>query len=76
LQDLKPANPHRGLFFVCDLLIRLHLILGFAFLLDGENTMPDDPTPPQLYRINQNVMAPGSAIEEIGIWIDQQRPIE
>jgi hypothetical protein len=29
--------------------------------------MPDDPTPALFYRINQNVMALGSAIEEIGI---------
>jgi hypothetical protein len=34
--------------------------------------MPDDPTPALLYRINQNVMALGCAIEEIGIWIDQR----
>lgn len=34
--------------------------------------MPNDPTPALLYRINQNVMALGSAIEEIGIWIDQR----
>lgn len=34
--------------------------------------MPDDPTPALLYRINQNVMALGSAIEEISIWIDQR----
>jgi hypothetical protein len=34
--------------------------------------MPDDPTPALLYRINQNVMALGSAIEELGIWIDQR----
>ena len=34
--------------------------------------MPNDPTPALLYRMNQNVMALGSAIEEIGIWIDQR----
>jgi hypothetical protein len=34
--------------------------------------MPDDPTPALLYRIDQNVMALGSAIEEISIWIDQR----
>jgi hypothetical protein len=34
--------------------------------------MPDDPTPALLYRMNQNVMALGSAIEEISIWIDQR----
>jgi hypothetical protein len=33
--------------------------------------MPDDPTPALLYRLNQNIMALGSAIEEIGIWIGQ-----
>ncbi|MDZ5436519.1 hypothetical protein T3H00_28120 [Pseudomonas fluorescens] len=31
--------------------------------------MPDDPTPALLYRMNQNIMALGSALEEIGIWI-------
>ncbi|WP_454838238.1 hypothetical protein [Pseudomonas mohnii] len=35
-------------------------------------SLPDDPTPALLYRMNQNVMALGSAIEEIGIWIDQR----
>lgn len=34
--------------------------------------MPDDPTPALLFRLNQNVMALGSAIEEISIWIDQR----
>lgn len=34
--------------------------------------MPDDPTPALLYRINQNIMALGCAIEEISIWIDQR----
>lgn len=34
--------------------------------------MPDDPTPALLYRMNQNIMALGSALEEIGIWIDQR----
>ena len=34
--------------------------------------MPNDPTPALLYRMNQNVMALGSAIEEIGILIDQR----
>jgi len=33
--------------------------------------MPDDPNPALLYRMNQNLMALGSAIEKIGIWIDQ-----
>jgi hypothetical protein len=32
--------------------------------------MPDDPTPALPYRLNQNIMALGSAIEEIGIWIN------
>ncbi|MHA6235219.1 hypothetical protein [Pseudomonas fluorescens group sp. PF-69] len=35
-------------------------------------SLPDDPTPALLYRMNQNVMALGSAIEEIGIWINQR----
>lgn len=34
--------------------------------------MPDDPTPALLYRINQNIMALGCAIEEISVWIDQR----
>jgi hypothetical protein len=34
--------------------------------------LPDDPTPALLYRLNQNIMALGCAIEEIGIWIDQR----
>jgi hypothetical protein len=34
--------------------------------------MPDDPTPALLYRLNQNIMALGCAIEEISIWIDQR----
>lgn len=34
--------------------------------------MPNDPTPALLYRMNQNIMALGSAIEEMGIWIDQR----
>lgn len=33
--------------------------------------LPDDPTPALLSRLNQNINALGSAIEEIGIWIDQ-----
>jgi len=33
--------------------------------------LPDDPTPALLSRLNQNIMALGCAIEEIGIWIDQ-----
>ena len=38
--------------------------------------MPDDPTPALLYRINQNIMALGSAVEEISIWIDQRGSTE
>ena len=38
--------------------------------------MPDDPTPALLYRMNQNIMALGSAIEEISIWIDQRGSTE
>ncbi|MHC8380695.1 hypothetical protein [Pseudomonas sp. LB3P14] len=34
--------------------------------------MSDDLTPALLYRINQNVMTLESAVEEIGIWIDQR----
>jgi hypothetical protein len=34
--------------------------------------MPEDPTPALLYRLNQNIIALGSAIEEISIWIDQR----
>ena len=34
--------------------------------------LPDDPTPALLYRLNQNIMALGCAIEEISIWIDQR----
>jgi DNA polymerase I-like protein with 3'-5' exonuclease and polymerase domains len=38
--------------------------------------MPNDPTPALLYRMNQDIMALGSAIEEIGIWIDQRGSTE
>ncbi|MNG29413.1 hypothetical protein D3C84_1148360 [compost metagenome] len=39
--------------------------------------MEETPCPPALlYRINQNVMALGSAIEEIDIWIDQRGSAE
>ncbi|AXM98013.1 hypothetical protein ACU5P1_04675 [Pseudomonas plecoglossicida] len=34
--------------------------------------MPDDPTHALLYRLNQNIMALGCAIEEISTWIDQR----
>jgi hypothetical protein len=34
--------------------------------------MPDDLTPALLHRFNQNIMALGCAIEEIGIWVDQR----
>lgn len=34
--------------------------------------MPNDLTPALLHRLNQNIMALGSAVEEIGIWIDQR----
>jgi hypothetical protein len=34
--------------------------------------MPDDPTPALLYRLNQNIMVLGCAIEEISIRIDQR----
>lgn len=38
--------------------------------------MPDDPTPALFDRMNQNIMALGSAIDEIGIWIDQRGSTE
>jgi hypothetical protein len=38
--------------------------------------MPNDPTPALLYRLNQNIMALGSAVEEISIWIDQRGSTE
>ncbi|MNJ37616.1 hypothetical protein D3C77_324450 [compost metagenome] len=38
--------------------------------------LPDDPTPALLSRLNQNINALGSAIEEIGIWIDQRGSTE
>ena len=38
--------------------------------------LPDDPTPALLSRLNQNINALGSAIEEIGIWIDQRSSAE
>lgn len=34
--------------------------------------LPEDPTPALLYRLNQNIVALGCAIEEIGVWIDQR----
>ncbi|VVN65162.1 hypothetical protein PS726_00043 [Pseudomonas fluorescens] len=37
---------------------------------------PDDPTPALLSRLNQNIMALGCAIEEIGIWIKQRGSTE
>ncbi|WP_458369968.1 hypothetical protein [Pseudomonas fluorescens] len=38
--------------------------------------LPDDPTPALLSRLNQNIMALGCAIEEIGIWIKQRGATE
>jgi RNase adaptor protein for sRNA GlmZ degradation len=38
--------------------------------------MSDDLTPALLCRINQNVMALESAVEKIGIWIDQRGSTE
>jgi hypothetical protein len=38
--------------------------------------LPDDPTPALLHRLNLNINALGSAIEEIGIWINQRGSIE
>lgn len=35
-------------------------------------TLPDDPTPALLYRLNQNIMALGCAMEEISVWIGQR----
>jgi hypothetical protein len=37
-----------------------------------DQAMSDDPAPALLYRLNQNIMALGCAIEEIGVWIDQR----
>lgn len=34
--------------------------------------LPDDPTPALLHRLNLNINALGSAIEEIGIWIERR----
>jgi len=34
--------------------------------------MSNDPTPALLHCLNQNIMALGCAVEEIGIWIDQR----
>lgn len=34
--------------------------------------MSNDLTPALLHRLNQNIMALGCAVEEIGIWIDQR----
>ena len=38
--------------------------------------LPDDPTPALLHRLNENIMALGCAVEEIGIWIDQRGSTE
>ena len=38
--------------------------------------MPDELTPALLHRLNQNIMALGCAVEEIGIWIDQRGSTE
>ncbi|KAI2694411.1 hypothetical protein [Pseudomonas sp. TNT3] len=35
-------------------------------------SLPDDPTPALLSRLNQNITALKCAIEEISTWIDQQ----
>lgn len=34
-------------------------------------SLPDDPTPALLGRLNQNITALGCAIEEISTWFDQ-----
>ncbi|WP_426113507.1 hypothetical protein [Pseudomonas sp. DSP3-2-2] len=39
-------------------------------------SLPDDPTPALLHRLNLNINALGSAIEEIGIWINQRGSTE
>lgn len=39
-------------------------------------TRPDDPMPALLFRLNQNIMALGCAIEEISTWIDQRGSTE
>ncbi|MNI52029.1 hypothetical protein D3C73_1067840 [compost metagenome] len=38
--------------------------------------MSNDLTPALLHRLNQNIMALGCAVEEIGIWIDQRGSAE
>lgn len=38
--------------------------------------MSNDLTPALLHRLNQNIMALGCAVEEIGIWIDQRGSTE
>lgn len=35
-------------------------------------SLPDDPTSALLHRLNLNINALGSAIEEISVWIDQR----
>ena len=35
-------------------------------------SLPDDPTPALLGRLNQNITALGRAMEEISTWLDQQ----
>ncbi|WP_130905330.1 hypothetical protein [Pseudomonas sp. Sample_22] len=34
--------------------------------------MPDELTPALLHRLNQNIMAIGCPVEEIGMWMDQR----
>ncbi|WP_341522965.1 hypothetical protein AABC73_06825 [Pseudomonas sp. G.S.17] len=35
-------------------------------------SLPNDPTPALLHRLNENINALGAAIEEISIWIEQR----
>ncbi|MDY7559925.1 hypothetical protein QN366_05015 [Pseudomonas sp. CCC3.2] len=39
-------------------------------------SLPDDPTPALLFRLNQNINAAAAAVEEIGIWIGQRGSTE
>lgn len=38
--------------------------------------MADSPLPALLYRLNQNINAVGSAVEELAIWVEQRGSTE
>ncbi|MGJ5809063.1 hypothetical protein [Pseudomonas aeruginosa] len=38
--------------------------------------MADSPLPALLYRLNQNINAIGSAVEELAIWVEQRGSTE